>query len=240
MIDLEFVKGKMGVEIKGEYYNVHPLPYDAGLMVVDEAYINLDLVMPYYGDAEAGMTKPGFYSRECDNGRLQLVIKEPNESEIEHYLSSKVITFEIDRLLEKIKSEDFMSPEEIERINMNSEFRKFDINPDDDFLKVIVKTVINTKKVNLKIYANRLAERHSLGNMISSLSGKTKMSVNYFQIWSELLGFDYKLTISDAGDDPIAPLKDDIYYDSIEGEVKVDGVNWDIFLSVWRISTRGI
>ncbi len=223
MIDLELVKGKMGVEIKGEYYNVHPLPYDVKLMVVDEAYINLDLVMPYYGNTDGELNKPGFYSREDDNGNLQLIIKEPEQDDLKNYSIDKIITFEIDKLVEKISSEHFMTPDEIERINMNSEFRKFDINPEDDFLKVIVKTVINTKKVNLKIYANRLAERHSLGNMISSLSGKTKMSVNYFQIWSELLGFDYKLTISDSGDDPIAPLKNEIYYDSTEGEVKVDG-----------------
>lgn len=222
MIDLELVKGKMGVEIRGEYYNVHPLPYDAGLMVVDEAYIDADLVMPYYGKVEDKVFKPGFYTRDDGVGAVQLVAKYPEKDERDHYSIDRVIAFEIDKLVEKIKSEDFMTPEEIERINLNSEFRKFDINPDDDFLKVIIKTIINTKKVNLKIYANRLPERHSLGNMISSLSGKTKMSVTYFQIWSELLGFEYKLSIFDDGDDPIAPLKNDIYFDSRDGEVRVD------------------
>lgn len=220
MINLELVKGKMGVEIKGEYYNVHPLPYDVRSMIVDEAYINLGLVMPYYGNTDGKITKPGFYSREDNNGNIQLIIKEPEEDDLENYSTDKIITFEIDKLIEKINTESFMTPEEIERINMNSEFRKFDINPEDDFLKVIVKTIINTKKVNLKIYANRLPEKHTLGNMISSLSGKTKMSVNYFQVWSEMLGFDFNMTVRDSGDDPLAPLKNDIYYDSVEGEVK--------------------
>ena len=222
MIELELVNGKMGVEIKGEYYNVLPLPFDANKMVVDEAYINLDLVMPYYGNTDGTLPKPGFYTREDEEGNLQLLIKEPEDKERDDYSVEKIISFDIDQLVEKIQNGNFMSPEEIERINLNSEFRTFEISPKDDFLKVIVKTVINTKKVNLKIYADRLHARHSLGNMISSLSGSTKMSTSYFQVWAELLGFDFKLDIFDTGEDTIAPLKNKIYYDSREGEIKVE------------------
>lgn len=219
MTNIEFVKGKLGVEIKGEYYDAHPLPYDVGLMVVEEAYISDGLVMPFFGNTKGVMRKPGFYSVEDEDGNCRLVIKEPMEDEVKYYNSENVISLELDKLIERINNENFMSPEEIERINMNSEFRTFDIEDDDDFLTVIVKTIINTKKVNLKIYADRLHKRHSLGNMISSLSGKTKMSVSYFKIWSELLGFDFELTISDSGVDNIAPLKENLHYDSTVGDV---------------------
>lgn len=219
MTNIEFVKGKLGVEIKGDYYNAHPLPYDVGLMIVDEAYMVGNIVMPFYGNTEGVMRRPGFYSVNDSDGEIQLVINEPNNSERKYYNADNIVALELDKLIERINSEDFMSPEEVERINMNSEFRVFEINPDDDFLKVIVKTIINTKKVNLKIYTDRLPERHSLGNMISSLSGKTKMSVSYFQIWRELLGFDFNLTVIDSGIDTIAPLKEDIVYDGTSGEI---------------------
>lgn len=220
MLDLELVRGKMGVEIKGDYYNAHPLPFDANIMFKDEAYISGDIVMPYYGEVEKiNEKKPGYYGiRDNDVLKILTVIPEPEEKK--DYSIDKIINFELEKLLENINEEDFLSPEEIEMINMSSDFRLFEINDDDDFLKKIVKTIINSKKVNLKIYANRLPERHHLGNMISSLSGKTKMSVAYFKIWSEILGFDFKIAVSDNGSDTIVPLKHDVNYDSVSNDIE--------------------
>lgn len=210
----------MGVEIKGDFFNAYPLPYDPEYMMIDDAYISGDIVMPYYGVVKKiNPMKPGYYGIQ-DGDVIKIITVLPEGKDKENYSIDKVISFDLSNIVDVINTEGFISPEEIELINMSSDFKKFDIHDDDDFLKKIVKAVINTKKVNLKIYANRLPERHHLGNMISSLSGKTKMSVAYFKIWSEILGFDFDVTVRDNGEDPIVPLKKDINYSSESNEVE--------------------
>lgn len=221
MVNIELVKGKMGVELRGDYYNAHPLPYDPHTMIKDEAYISGDIVMPYMGVVESiDYHKPGFYGYKEEDGRIKIITVLPEKEDEKNYSTNKIINFELDKILERINEDDFISPEEVERINMNSDFRHFDILPEDDFLKKIVKSVINTKKVNLKIYANRLPERHHLGNMISSLSNKTKMSVTYFNLWSEILGFDFDIIAKDNGTDNIVPLDKDIVYSNVTNDIE--------------------
>lgn len=220
MIDVKIIKGKMGVEIKGEFFNVYPLPYDAEYMMEEDAYITGDIVMPYFGVVDKiNAMKPGFYGIQ-DGEHVKIITVLPEGKDKENYSIDKVISFDLSNIVDVINTEGFISPEEIELINMSSDFKKFDIQPEDDFLKKIVKSVINTKKVNLKIYANRLPERHHLGNMISSLSNKTKMSVAYFKIWSEILGFDFDIVVRDNGEDSIAPLKKEVNYSSVTNEVE--------------------
>lgn len=219
-MNFEFVKGKMGVEIKGEYYNVFPLPYNNELMEPEEAYITDDLVLPYHGVVESINEKvPGYYGVK-DGEKTVLVIVLPDGDEAEKYSVDKVINFDIETILDNIKEEDLLTPEEVEMINMSSDYRIFEIKDDDDFLKKIVKTIINEKKVNLKVYASRLPERHQLGNMITSLSGKTKMSVAYFKLWSEMLGFDFTINAFDNGTDRLVPMTKEVHYNSITNDLE--------------------
>lgn len=94
------------------------------------------------------------------------------------------------------------------------------IKIDDDFLKMIVKSVILAKSTNINRYKHATEKTYSVANMRAALRGDTKMSVTYFIIWAELLGFDYTITVMDNGTDPNDPLYTPLVYRSWKNNIK--------------------
>lgn len=88
------------------------------------------------------------------------------------------------------------------------------INETDDPLKKIVKQLIISKKIDINRLKHKLPEKYGLTNMKSALIGKTKMSINNFNMWFELLGATYEITVSDNGTDAQNPLIGQIRYSS--------------------------
>lgn len=237
METVEFVNGKMAVELEGDFYHAHTLPLDISSMEEEEAYIFGDLILPYRGtitppknmndmttreieDYEyVNMSAPGFYKVTNPDGANVLLMQKPKHDNYDEYSADKVIVLDIDKLVDRISSDDFLSPEAIEQLNMSSDYREFVINPDDDFLKILVKTVINAKKINLKIFGSRLPKRHNLANMINSLDSTTKMSVKYFMIWKELLEFEFEINVTDDSLS-VVPMHKTVTYTSVTGGVE--------------------
>lgn len=81
----------------------------------------------------------------------------------------------------------------------------------DDFLKKIIKRVILDKGTNIERYKSLTPKDFMISNMKQSLSGSTKMSVKYFMIWCEVMGFDFEIIVRNNGKD-IDPLPEDLYY----------------------------
>lgn len=88
------------------------------------------------------------------------------------------------------------------------------INPDDDFLKKIVKSIIISEEIDIKRLQHKFPQKHGLSNLKSVLMNKTKMSTNNFMIWMELLGTDFDIIIKDNGSNELNPLKKDLLYRS--------------------------
>ena len=82
------------------------------------------------------------------------------------------------------------------------------------FLKKIVKQLIISKKIDINRLKHKLPEKYGLTNMKSALIGKTKMSINNFNMWFELLGATYEITVTDNGTDTQNPLIGQIRYSS--------------------------
>jgi hypothetical protein len=107
-----------------------------------------------------------------------------------------------------------------------------EIDVNDDFLKRIVKTVINEKHVNVKKYGTKVINGWQITNLINGLVGTTKTGPLVFLQWMELLDCDFKIIITDNGVDPNDPLKEKVIYNSITdkisiGEEKNDETNTD-------------
>lgn len=212
---LSFVKGKMGVVIKGDYYNVKRLPESNDELEVDVAYVVGNNVLPFMGNSVD-------INDEKDYGLFMvdgvLLARVPTDTD---YSTDNIIVLDISKVIDKVQAEGFLSPEEIERINMASEFKSYPISPDDDFLKVLVKTVINLKKINPKVYASRLPKKHKMSNMINALTGDTMMSMRYFLAWKELLEIDFDITVRDSYDSTL-PIDSTIYLDSADNEPHIN------------------
>lgn len=213
---LSFVKGKMGAVIKGDYYNVKALPESNDELEIDVAYIVGNHVLPFRGNSVD-------INDEKEHGLYivddKLLARAPTEDS--DYSTDNIMVLDISKVIDKVQAEGFLSPEEIERINMASEFKSYPINPDDDFLKVLVKTVINLKKINPKVYAARLPKKHKMSNMINALTGDTMMSMKYFSAWKELLEIDFDITVRDSYDSTL-PIETTIYLDSADNVAHIN------------------
>lgn len=94
------------------------------------------------------------------------------------------------------------------------------IKEDDDFLKIIVKTIILAKGVNINRLNCKFDKKYKLSNLKAALEGKTKMSVVNFKEWTEILGVDFEIIITDDGTDRINPLYKPIRYISITNKAE--------------------
>ena len=88
------------------------------------------------------------------------------------------------------------------------------INENDDFLKKIVKTVIIQKGVDINKLKSKTEEKYILPNMKAALQNTTKMSVNYFTLWMDLLGCTFEFIIQNDGDNTQDQLKNPVIYQS--------------------------
>ena len=202
------------IELDGSHYSVQSLPYDLSTLEVDECYIYDGLALIYRGEikSEKEVNKPGLYTMKGVR-----VIHMPDDVR-EHYSSEHVREFNVSSIIDDIlnNTDQFVNPEDLEVIQNNAELTIPIIKPSDDFLTRIVKQVIISKKINLKNYEQKI-EKSLFTNMKLSLNTESrKMSVMYFKRWAEVLGFDFSIVVTDDGTDSLAPLKDDISYDSTE------------------------
>lgn len=118
--------------------------------------------------------------------------------------------------ISKNTPDDFepFNEEAINAINAAAEIYKPEIKPGDDPLKKIIKTAIIEKQINISRLSANVDTKCRLNNMKSALTKETKMSIEYFNKWCELLGLDYMVMLVDNGVDTIDPLKEPVVYRS--------------------------
>lgn len=95
------------------------------------------------------------------------------------------------------------------------------INPEDDFLKRIVKTAIIAKGVNTNKYKAKVLHAWNLSNLTNALAGTTKTGPKAFLEWMELLDIDFEIKLKDNGHDKEDPLPDVVIYDSVRDKITV-------------------
>ena len=137
------------------------------------------------------------------------MIMPENEKEEEMYSINKVKELDPESILRTIRenSDSYITQEQIDAINNSVDIYTPHIEPDDDILKKIIKTVIIQKQINPNNYKNKLDTKWSLTNLKSSLVKKQNLSMKNFVKWLDLLGCDIKFIVEDDGTDRIRPLK---------------------------------
>jgi hypothetical protein len=142
------------------------------------------------------------------DGELYMLMPE-NEKEEEMYSINKVKELDPVSILRTIRenSDSYITQEQIDAINNSVDIYTPHIEPDDDILKKIIKTVIIQKQINPNNYKSKLDTKWSLTNLKSSLVKKQNLSMKNFVKWLDLLGCDIKFIVEDDGTDKIRPLK---------------------------------
>ena len=164
---------------------------------------------------------PYFWKKDED-----LVFSSPSEEMKERFSYTHAVSLDLDKILKETKDSDKMY-NEAAILEMNSSSAKYSpiINPKDDFLKMVVKQVILEKNIDINRLKIKMDNTYNLLNMKQALEKDTKMSVNYFVKWAEILGFDFTITCVDNGEDSMDPLKLMIKYESKTGKVEAREMN---------------
>lgn len=205
-----FTSNELYIQINDTFHTVEDLYYHGLKLTKGFGYIKGDYVYIYRGKLKDGEkpTKCGIYKVK---GEYEFV--EPrNDYERRLYDVDNVEETDPDSIFNDVinNAEDFISAEDIEKINSNSGLFIPVIKEKDDFLKKVIKHAIIEKKVNLNLYKNRLGTDWGLSNLRSSLTRDTAMSTKYFKMWCEILGLDFEIRVSDNGTDKYATLEEDI------------------------------
>lgn len=195
---------KMVMSTDEEFFDVEL--YVKGTKVEEgRGYLKNDYVYIYRGECsekEVEEARTGIYRV---NGKLKFVLNKRDKGK---YHIDNIVEFNTDRMFDKISRDDesFIDPKDVEIINNNSEYFTPKINHNDDVWKYIIKRIIQEKKINLKNYKHLFPSQYTLNNMKGALEKDTKMSVNYFLDWCEVLGIDWEISVRDSGQDKHNPL----------------------------------
>lgn len=131
----------------------------------------------------------------------------------EVFVLSNAYDLSMNNIIDNTTGDEVLYNEEALR-DMNAATSIFvpQINEDDDSLKKLIKQTIISKQIDINRLKHKMPQKYGLTNMKSALVGKTKMSIQNFNIWCELLGVDFEFIITDNGSDTQNPLFTNIHY----------------------------
>lgn len=163
-------------------------------------YIRKGAVYIYRGkaDKKIDMNKPGIYQDK----KGEYLFVEPSEEEMELYSINNITELDVGKIFNDINenTEEFEQPDDVEVINSNSSIFTPTIKDTDDFLKLAVKKFLLETEPDLNNkYKSKFSNQYQLNNLKSNLKGSSKMSIQYFRQWEELLNFGWKIEIYDKG-----------------------------------------
>lgn len=166
---------------------------------------------PYHNDV------PILKIRNDEITKIDSTLPEVNE----YFVIKNCNSYSFGEILEKSRSQVELY-DETALADMNAATSVFVpvINPTDDALKKIIKQTIISKNIDINRLKHRMPQKYGITNLKSALVGTTKMSITSFNIWCELLGVNYTITISDSGSDIINPLEKSLIYTSTKDVIE--------------------
>lgn len=120
-----------------------------------------------------------------------------------------------------VEGEQLYNQEMLDDLNAGGDIWIPEIEKTDDFLKLIVKTILIDNNINLNSRKHLMPKSFQISNLKAGIKGKTKTSPTTFNILSELLGFEFDITIRSREGSKFPPLKHEYKYTSYNNKVEV-------------------
>lgn len=186
--------------------------------IAGKGYINKDGYIWIYCDSQPRNKDAYPYFWINKEGKMEF--SEPSKLMNKAYSLENLQDLSLVSVIENTDpNEKLYDEKEINDMNSSAAFYVPIINPNDDFLKKIVKNTIIQKGIDINRLKGKTDEKYILPNMKAALQNKTKMSVLYFIYWMNLLECNFEVTVQDNGNDRKDPLKNPITYDSYTNKV---------------------
>lgn len=208
---------------KSRIINVQGYIRDTSIFVHGKGYVNDNDEVFVYNNRKTKIDPDFptcFYCGKDSDGQLVFAKGSPAATRLFKTSYLKPITHTYISETTKV-GEQMYDLDIVNDVNAATEKFKPIIDDNDDCLKKSVKMVILEKDVDINRYKSKMTTKYALTNMKSALIGITKLSINVFATWAELLGFGFKIFMYDIKTDPVDPLKQPIVYDSVTDSLKV-------------------
>ena len=192
---------------------------ETGVFLDNKGYVDEDgIVWIYRGGGKPKHNKNLYPYFWLEDGYK--VFSNPSKFVKEQFNSSNIRTIDLNNIIEESKNRDVNYNEKAISDMKNASSLYVPLMMEyDDFLKKVVKNAIIAKEIDISRLKFKMDAKYILPNMKAALDNKTKMSVNYFINWMELLGLDFTLQIIDNGTDTLDPLHESLIYVSWRDKV---------------------
>lgn len=178
----------------------------------NKGYILNDTVWIY---SDIGRAKNNRYPYFWINDNGEIEFSKPTKQVLAMFSVKKLNSLNLTIMTNSLdKNEELYDIRVVNDMNSSGEKYIPTMSDRDDFLKKLIKTCIINKAINLNRLKHRVGQKYVLPNMKAALDNSTKMSVSYYNMWTELLGLDYVVVIYDNGSDEINPLPDPLVFSS--------------------------
>lgn len=154
----------------------------------------------------------------------RLVFRDASDPFIKNqFRKENIVRSSFKKISESITDEPIYTEEEEIGISGSGKIFIPSIGTTDDFLKKIVKAILQKKQLDLKILQKKVNTKYTLTNMKAALIKETKMTTGNYVPWMNLLGTRFVMEIYD--EDPQHPVGNPIgtvVYDFVTDTITFD------------------
>lgn len=195
--------GNCVICIEGDENIYSVIPYYKGITLEkNTGYLKDGFVYIYRGDiSRQKKFKNGVFTDKKGNVFFAL-----NDIEKSKYSFDNIKDDSIQSIIKQAEKIDPKLKRKIMRdITQSSDIYLPELDPNDDFLKHLVKLILHEKKIDIKQFKHKFTKSHGITNIKAALETKTSpdgkkgsMTIANLQKWLELLDMDIEVTIKDS------------------------------------------
>lgn len=212
--------GNCIISIEGDS-NIYPVvPYFEGIeLEKNVGYFRNGYVYIYRGDISRQKNhKNGIFTDKKGN---VFFVLDPDESD--KYSFDKIKDDSIQSILKQASIDPNVKRKVMRQITNSSDLYLPTLDPNDDFLKHLVKLILHEKKIDIKQFKHKFTKSHGITNIKAALETKTSpdgkkgsLTVNNLLKWMELLDMDIEVIFKDSEESEM-PCGKEFRYTSQDG-----------------------
>ena len=202
---MNYCFGNCVISIEGDENIYQVLPYYEGIeLEKNVGYLKDGYVYIYRGDiSRQKKFKNGLFTDKKGNIKFALT-----ELDKPKYAFENIKDDSIQSIIKQAEKIDPKLKRKIMReITNSSDIYLPELDPNDDFLKHLVKLILHEKKIDIKQFKHKFTKSHGITNIKAALETKTSpdgkkgsLTIGNLCRWMELLDMDIEVVFKDSED----------------------------------------
>ena len=195
--------GNCVISIEGDENIYSVVPYYKGISLEkNTGYLKEGYVYIYRGDiSRQKKFKNGIFTDKKGNVYFSLDPEESNKYSFDNIKDDSIQS--IIKQAEKIDPK--LKRKIMKQITQSSDIYLPELDPNDDFMKHLIKLILHDKKIDIKQFKHKFTKSHGITNLKAALETKSSadgkkgsLTLSNMIKWMELLDMDIEVTFKDS------------------------------------------